>query len=389
MKNSKSQTIGNEKDGASVGVEGALVEGAAFVVSGRSPEVIAAEINMIKSQTAGIIETLSGHIRSGVYEIGRLLCEAKAAVPRGSWGEWLAENVNYSDSTAQNLMRIYRELDDGQVDLVSGKTQAELFCGLDYSQMVEVLKLPKQERAQLAAENDLASMSSREVKALVKEKTELLKKLEHEAEERKAEREEFNGRLAAKDSERDELNRRLTAKDEEISALTKESDRAKLDATAAKAKAAEERSKDQKRNNELCAQISKLQKELEKLRASGGSSEPDEDEVERIRAEAIAETEEKYQAELKQVSFENEKKLAEIRAAAEAEAEKRIAEAKEKMALAGDETVKVVGVYIEQLNDTLIKIEERVSTAPPEISAKLKGAVSELLGTAAELFKSN
>lgn len=389
MKNSKSQTIGNEKDGASVGVEGALVEGAAFVVSGRSPEVIAAEINMIKSQTAGIIETLSGHIRSGVYEIGRLLCEAKAAVPRGSWGEWLAENVNYSDSTAQNLMRIYRELDDGQVDLVSGKTQAELFCGLDYSQMVEVLKLPKQERAQLAAENDLASMSSREVKALVKEKTELLKKLEREADERKAEREEFNTRLAAKDSERDELNRRLTAKDEEISALTKESDRAKLDATAAKAKAAEERSKDQKRNNELCAQISKLQKELEELRASGGSSEPDEDEVERIRAEAIAETEERYKAELQQVSFDNEKKLADIRAAAEAEAEKRIAEAKDKMALAGDETVKVVGVYIEQLNDTLIKIEERVSTAPPEISAKLKGAVSELLGTAAELFKSN
>lgn len=382
QKELNSQTAGNEE-------EGTLIEGVTFVVSGRSPEVIAAEINMIKSQTAGIIETLSGHIRSGVYEIGRLLCEAKAAVPRGSWGEWLAENVNYSDSTAQNLMRIYRELDDGQVDIVSGKTQAELFCGLDYSQMVEVLKLPKQERAQLAAENDLASMSSREVKALVKEKTELLKKLEREADERKAEREEFNGRLAAKDSERDELKRRLTAKDEEISVLTKETERVKNDIATVNAKASEERSKDQKRNNELCAQISKLQKELEELRASGGSSEPDEDEIERIRAEAIAETEERYKAELQQVSFDNEKKIADIRAVAEAEAEKRIAEAKDKMALAGDETVKVVGVYIEQLNDTLIKIEERVSSAPPEISAKLKGAVSELLGTAAELFKSN
>lgn len=380
QKELNSQTAGNEE-------EGALIEGVAFVVSGRSPEVIAAEINMIKAQTAGIIETLSGHIRSGVYEIGRLLCEAKAAVPHGSWGEWLAENVNYSDSTAQNLMRIYRELDDGQVDMVTGKTQAELFCGLDYSQMVEVLKLPKQERAQLAAENDLASMSSREVKALVKEKTELMRQVALHAEERRAEREEFNGRLAAKDAERDELKRRLDAKDAEISELTKDKDRAELDAVTAKAKAKEAHDKELKRNNDLCAQIAKLKSEMNEIRSS--SSGPDEDEIERIRAEAIADIEERHKAELEQISFDNDKKLAEIRAVAEAEAEKRIAEAKERMALAGDETVKIVGIYIEQLNDTLIKIEERVTTAPTEVAEKLRMAVSELLVTAAELFKSN
>ena len=380
QKELNSQTAGNEE-------EGALIEGVAFVVSGRSPEVIAAEINMIKAQTAGIIETLSGHIRSGVYEIGRLLCEAKAAVPRGSWGEWLAENVNYSDSTAQNLMRIYRELDDGQMDLMTGKTQAELFCGLDYSQMVEVLKLPKQERAQLAAENDLASMSSREVKALVKEKTELMRQVALHAEERRAEREEFNGRLAAKDAERDELKRRLDAKDAEISELTKDKDRAELDAVTAKAKAKEAHDKELKRNNDLCAQIAKLKSEMNEIRSS--SSGPDEDEIERIRAEAIADIEERHKAELEQISFDNDKKLAEIRAVAEAEAEKRIAEAKERMALAGDETVKIVGIYIEQLNDTLIKIEERVTTAPTEVAEKLRMAVSELLVTAAELFKSN
>lgn len=380
QKELNSQTAGNEE-------EGALIEGVAFVVSGRSPEVIAAEINMIKSQTASIIETLGGHIRSGVYEIGRLLCEAKAAVPHGSWGEWLAENVNYSDSTAQNLMRIYRELDDGQVDLVTGKTQAELFCGLDYSQMVEVLKLPKQERAQLAAENDLASMSSREVKALVKEKTELMRQIERNAKERRAEREDFNVRLAKKEAEQNELKQRLDAKDAEITELTKGKDRAELDAVTAKAKAKEAHDKDLKRNNELCAQIAKLKSEMNEIRSS--TSGPDEDEIERIRAEAIADIEERHKAELEQISFDNDKKIAEIKAIAEAEAEKRIAEAKNRIAMSQDETVKIVGVYIEQLNDTLIKIEERVNNAPSEISIKLKGAVAELLGTAAELFKSN
>ena len=356
------------------------------MVSGRSPEVIAAEINMIKAQTAGIIETLSGHIRSGVYEIGRLLCEAKAAVPHGSWGEWLAENVNYSDSTAQNLMRIYRELDDGQVDMVTGKTQAELFCGLDYSQMVEVLKLPKQERAQLAAENDLASMSSREVKALVKEKTELMRQIERNAEERRAEREDFNVRLAKKEAEQNELKQRLDAKDAEITELTKGKDRAELDAVTAKAKAKEAHDKDLKRNNELCAQIAKLKSEMNEIRSSSG---PDEEEIERIRAEAIADIEERHKAELEQISFDNDKKIAEIKAVAEAEAEKRIAEAKNRIAVAQDETVKIVGVYIEQLNDILIKIEERVNNASEDIGIKLKAAVAELLGTAAELFKSN
>ena len=101
QKELNSQTAGNSGEANVIKCEGgglieeiSFVEEVSVVSGGRSPEVIAAEINMIKSQTAGIIETLSGHIRSGVYEIGRLLCEAKAAVPHGSWGEWLAENVN-------------------------------------------------------------------------------------------------------------------------------------------------------------------------------------------------------------------------------------------------------------------------------------------------------
>ena len=285
-------------------------------------------------------------------------------------------------------MRIYRELDDGQVDMVTGKTQAELFCGLDYSQMVEILKLPKRERAQLAAENNLSSMSSREVKALVKEKTELMRQVERNEEERRSEREEFNGRLAAKDAERDELKRRLDAKDAEINELNQSKNRAELDAVAAKAKAKETHDKDLKRNNELCAQIAKLKSELEDVRKTS-AVEPDEDEIERIRAEAIADIEERHKAELEQISFDNDKKIAEIKAVAEAEAEKRIAEAKEKMAVASDENVKAVGLYIEQLNEILIKIEERVNNSPSEVGAKLKGAVAELLGTAAELFKSN
>ncbi|MBQ9995610.1 MAG: DUF3102 domain-containing protein, partial [Clostridia bacterium] len=76
----------------------------------RTPDVIAAEINTIKRTTAKYVLEQS-------IEIGRLLCEAKEAVPHGEWGHWLEENCAYSTSNANNLMRIYTEYgeDDEQL----------------------------------------------------------------------------------------------------------------------------------------------------------------------------------------------------------------------------------------------------------------------------------
>jgi len=68
----------------------------------RTPERIATEINVIKEQAREVF------CRSAI-EIGRRLFEAKSMIPHGSWGKWLEENVDYSERTAQNLMRVYEE----------------------------------------------------------------------------------------------------------------------------------------------------------------------------------------------------------------------------------------------------------------------------------------
>lgn len=52
------------------------------LISSRTPVVIAAEINTIKSQTTNVV--LAGSI-----EIGRRLKEAKDMLPHGEWGRWL------------------------------------------------------------------------------------------------------------------------------------------------------------------------------------------------------------------------------------------------------------------------------------------------------------
>ena len=62
----------------------------------RTPEIVAAEINSIKEQTQNILLFNS-------IEIGRRLTEAKNMMEHGQFGKWLAEKVDYSQSTANNL----------------------------------------------------------------------------------------------------------------------------------------------------------------------------------------------------------------------------------------------------------------------------------------------
>nr|WP_274594879.1 DUF3102 domain-containing protein [Desulfosporosinus fructosivorans] len=76
------------------------------VISGRTPHVIAAEINMIKYQTERIY-------LAAAVEIGRRLTEAKALLKYGEWGKWLEESVDFSQSRANKLMRIFKEYGAG------------------------------------------------------------------------------------------------------------------------------------------------------------------------------------------------------------------------------------------------------------------------------------
>lgn len=68
-------------------------------------------------------------------------------------------------------MRIAREFGGGQVSL-TGKTAADAFGQLSYSQILPLFGMAEEEREEIAEEHDLPSMSSREIAALVKERDE-------------------------------------------------------------------------------------------------------------------------------------------------------------------------------------------------------------------------
>jgi chromosome segregation ATPase len=137
----------------------------------RTPELIAAEINNIKTQTRNMVLYNS-------IEIGRRLTEAKELISHGEWGKWLERSVSYSQSTAQNLMRIFNEYGADQITLLGDNAKSQALGNLSYTQAVALLGIPQEEREQFIEEHDIDSMSTRELQQAVKEKEEAIKENE-------------------------------------------------------------------------------------------------------------------------------------------------------------------------------------------------------------------
>lgn len=148
----------------------------------RSAAVIADEINAIKTQTSGILSAALAYTKRSCFEIGKRLEEAKSIVGHGEWGAWLEENFEYSESTAGNLMRIYREFGGEQIDMLTGKSPAETFEGLSQSQLVELFALPRAERADFVEEHrselEGGEMSIREMREKIRRLNETVAKQE-------------------------------------------------------------------------------------------------------------------------------------------------------------------------------------------------------------------
>ena len=185
----------------------------------RPSDVIAAEINFIKRRTQ---ET----VLSAAVEIGRLLCEAKVGVPYGDWGKWLEENVDYSVSTANNLMKLYNEYGDKPQQSLFDDNSQDIFAMLSPSQALVLTALPKEERKEFVETHDVSDISVRELqkevdrlkaekaasdKSAKAEKAELQKKLKDADAQRKKAEEDLQ---AAQTAKSESYNRYLDLKNE-------------------------------------------------------------------------------------------------------------------------------------------------------------------------------
>lgn len=137
----------------------------------RTVETVTLEIRTIQRQAQGIL-------LSCAIEIGRRLEEVKAMLPHGEWGGYLKRELDYSASTAQNFMRIFREYGADQQSLFGGVAKSKTFGNLNYSKALRLLAIPdEEERERFAEENDLEQMSVRELDEAIKAREEAEEKV--------------------------------------------------------------------------------------------------------------------------------------------------------------------------------------------------------------------
>ena len=83
------------------------------------------------------IRIKTGQFLMDAIDIGRLLFEAKAMVPAGQWSKYVAEELPFSHSWANNYMRLYKELGKDQLSLFA---DSQALGNLRPTQALELLK---------------------------------------------------------------------------------------------------------------------------------------------------------------------------------------------------------------------------------------------------------
>lgn len=299
----------------------------------RTPELIAAEIRNIHEQTTRMV-------LYNAIEIGRRLVEAKSLLPHGEWSKWLEEKVNYSQSTANNFMRLFREYGSEQITLLAdANLKNPIFSKLSYSQAVALLALPQEERETFVQENDIENMSTRELQAAIKAREAAEKKL-HDALQRE-----------------DELKKKV---DEYQVAISKEKE-AQREAQA--------------KVEELESRIKQLEEEIENK--DPGPEVNLELEREKIRSELAEQMKKDLEAERKKLQAEKDAISKEIETR-----DKRIKELEVKAATGANEDTQLFKVLFDQTVqafDKLLKQLAKIEASDPEMGSRYVGAVVKAL----------
>jgi len=235
----------------------------------RTPAIIAGEVRQLKEQVQRIV---LGH----AIEIGRRLTEAKNMLDHGQWADWLKTEVSFSQSTANNMMRIFDAYGSAQMGLFGPEANSQTFGNLEYSKALLLLAVPEEEREEFAASVDAEHISVRELKKAIKERDEAENRAkgweekyqlsQQAAETAKADAETARENLEKKEKDLALANQRLESLNIELNELRERPiDVAVQDASEEQISEAEARGRAQA-EKELKEQLKKAERDAEQAR---------------------------------------------------------------------------------------------------------------------------
>lgn len=268
-----------------------IVEADYRVVPERTLPVIASEILYIESQVAKTA-------LDGAIQIGIKLKEAKEKVDHGQWEDWCSENLNYSKSKAEKMMKIATEYGDEN----SPYAKTYMCTDLSISKALRLLQVPESEVESFAEKNDIQDMT-------VKELEDKIKALKQEKEDQSVEMEKeilgLQEQMEQKNDEAERLARELaalksqTADPDEITKLEEKLQKTKIRENELKEKLKAEK---EARNQEI---QKALEKEGDKLKAEAETAAAKQIESTRRDNESMAQQIKELEAKIDNVSNES------------------------------------------------------------------------------------
>ena len=334
------------------------------------------DISMVTTEIRTLHRQAQRMILGYAIEIGRRLCEAKEMLAHGQWGDWLKTEVEFSQSTAQNFMRIFEEYGDSQTSLF-GDAKSQTLGNLPYTHALKLLAVPADEREQFAEEHRVDELSSRELEKLIRERDEAKRGEEGAVEEltetreklEKAEYrlEELEEKTSLAEKAREEAEARLAEAEEEWQGQV---DKAKAEA--------------ERLLQEAAKAAESAKKAKEKLKALQENPEISEEVMTKLREEAAEEAEKK----MCRAKAEAEAQVAAAEKAA-MQAQMRAEAAEKKLRTADAETAafKARFVDIQRAFATLREMRQDVAANDEEKAEKMARAVRALLEQEAGLWE--
>ena len=330
-------------------------------------------------------------------EVGRRLVEAKSLVGHGEWGAYLRDELGFSQSRANDLMRLFDAYAADQIRLDGATLKSQAFGNLSYTQALALLVLPSdEEREAFVQSHDMSKMSTRELQEELRRR--------NQGTQDEPTREELAERLddalekiredgvALQDAEQKAAAFRVQAEGlEKVAAQHRAAEEAAL---REKEAAAAARADAERKAKEAADKLAALQAELDKaqkaeaavlkdLRKAQSDKTVPPDVLEKLKKEAEAAAEASYKADsealdkAKKERAKAEEELDKARREAEAAA-KSLAALQRELALAAPELA-VFRSRFERVQADLSELVQSVATLPAEKQAGARRGLAALL----------
>jgi len=318
--------------------------------SERNIEVVTTEIKTLCEQARALA-------LSYAIEIGRRLDEAKGMLSHGEWSEWLKNEVDFSQSTANNYMKLFEEYGDMQISIFGAELKSQTLGNLSYTKALKLLSIPADEREDFVSDNNVEDMSVRDLDKILKERDEAIKRAE-EAEKIEKEKEEALNQLEDALKEIEEYKTRVDNANSEINTLNEKLDKSKL---------AEKKAK-------------------EKVKELKDNPEISDDVMNKITADAEAKAAEEAKAEIEKQVAQAQKKLEDAlkeKETAETNlliAQNKVSELEKKIQLSDPKVTEFKTIF-EQVQSDLSKLDNALESIEDDnIKEKLSKAIAAVVG---------